>query len=378
MGVGKKRANQPGYVQKVGAGGRKYWAKEHDDSGSKKSNIQQYSAIPSDDNHEQSENSSAQIKEDGSVSFKHLKGKERVEAMQEEILAGMDNLTEDPEQFNEFMDFMRKSYKYSVNNQMLIYAQDPRAYNCKTYKQWAAEGYQVRKGAQSISVLRPMLVPKGELKDANGKPVLDKNGKPVNKMMPIGYAGYNVFSAHDLDVNVKAPPSSPISAHIEDYRNNKNIPDNEIMREDLQHLAQDMGIRIDYVSASDSQDSTLNQHTGGYVTKDGENHRVVINSDFQDHAQTYTLAHEMSHVLCGHLDENSNKDTALKELEAETTAYNIARAYGLSPENKSFAYVKSWSQGDPKKVRQALSGVFKASGKYFSAMEERIMKNQNG
>lgn len=302
--------------------------------------------------------------------FAHLTGKDRIEAMTSELVEGMNSLVEDEESLNEYVDFLRSGYNYSASNQLLLNIQKPGQGNFKTYKQWAALGYQVSAGTTSATVLRPSII-KEKVTDANGAPVMDEKGKPKTRERLVGYTGYPVFSASDLDPSVKAPPMDPVGAHVTRYRNDPTVDDNQAMRADLEAVAAAENIPITYRSAS--EDPALGPSTGGYAYRDESGARaIVINSDHKEHSQTFTLAHEISHVLCGHLDVTSKRDRQTEEVEAETMAYSISRGYGLDCRNRSFAYLKGWAGGDEKKIRSAFTSVSNGAKRYYGSLEKVI------
>ena len=52
---------------------------------------------------------------------------------------------------------MSRFSKYSLANQMLIFAQRPDATTCCGYRAWNKAGYQVRKGEHGIAIYAPMI-----------------------------------------------------------------------------------------------------------------------------------------------------------------------------------------------------------------------------
>lgn len=299
--------------------------------------------------------------------FAHLTGKDRIEAMTAELADGMNALVVDEEAYRGYVDFLRSGYNYSASNQLLLRLQKPGQHNFKTYKQWLALGYQVRSGSTSATVLRPSLR-REKVTDDNGKPVLDADGKQKTRERLVGYTGYPVFSAQDLDPSVKSPPTDPIAEYVESYRRAGDISDDEAMRSDLEAVAAAEGIGLTYRSSA--EDPHLSPDMGGYAHMTANGPAIVINTDHKAHSQTFTLAHEVSHVLCGHLESGSKKDRQTEEVEAETMAYSISRGYGLDCRNRSFAYLKSWAGDDEKKIRSAFTSVSAGARRYYGALEK--------
>lgn len=331
---------------------------------------------------DESPNSSALVSEDGqTMSFNHLKdARERSQALQEELTEGMANLAVDKEKFDEYIDFIKTGYNYSLRNQILLKMQKPSGGDFKTYKQWKALGYQVKSGSQAAYILRPNLVER-EVTDDNGKPVTDENGKPEKTRSLVGYTSYGVFSDKDLDEEVKSPPKNPIQEHYDSYMHDDSISDVQALREDVQRVAESIGASISIVDKE--SDSTLSNGANGYARKsdDGKGYEIVISADSSDHAQTSTMAHEIGHIMCGHLDGDKRdygnyEHRGQMEVEAESVAYALGRDYGLDMGNKSFAYLKGWAKDDPKKVEKAMGGVSKALNKYYGSLE-KILTGSN-
>ena len=326
---------------------------------------------------ESSESSDALVTSEGHLDFSKLKGRDRVKAMQEEIQAGLEQVTSSEEDYKNYLEYARTGKRYSFNNNLLILQQKGKNNrNCHTYKQWAAMGYQVKKGAKSASILRP-LMKKQEKLDKDGNVVLDDNGKPITHNKVVGYTSYNVFAEGDLDYSVKRPPADPIAEHYMRHKMNPDVEDSQALRQDLTAVAEQLGISCDYRNGT--TDQKLNSDVGGYATR-GENgeYSVVINTEFPPHAQTATLAHELGHVLCGHIDDVDRKkkrtldDARQQEVEAESVSYNLCKQYGLDKGLASFAYIKGWASDDPKRVEKALSNVEKALSKYNGALEKHL------
>lgn len=51
---------------------------------------------------------------------------------------------------------MSRFAKYSLGNQLLIFAQRPTATDARGFQAWKAAGYQVRKGERGIAIYAPM------------------------------------------------------------------------------------------------------------------------------------------------------------------------------------------------------------------------------
>src|SRR5262249_32862821 len=82
-------------------------------------------------------------------------------------------------------------------------------------------------------------------------------------------------------------------------------------------------------------------------------YRIVRVRDDADPAQaTKTLAHELAHVLmhCADAASMPAEPRSMREVEAESVAYIVCQAAGLTTETYSLPYVAGWAEGDLRKV----------------------------
>ena len=90
---------------------------------------------------------------------------------------------------------------------------------------------------------------------------------------------------------------------------------------------------------------------------------VRVRADIDDAQAVKTLAHELGHLECGHVQDLPTYLTCRGrcEVEAESVAYVVAAAHGLDASGYTFAYVAGWAGTDLTRVRQAAETVTKAA-----------------
>jgi hypothetical protein len=98
-----------------------------------------------------------------------------------------------------------------------------------------------------------------------------------------------------------------------------------------------------------------------------EHFEVGVNRNHQTASQVVTLAHEMAHIYLGHCgaDEkrgikfNRPDDLALREVEAETAAYLVARRTGLLPCSETYLdnYKGAFNRLDIHRILKVASAV---------------------
>src|SRR5262249_29323434 len=77
---------------------------------------------------------------------------------------------------------------------------------------------------------------------------------------------------------------------------------------------------------------------------------VLIRSDMDDAAMVKTLLHEAAHCLLHGGPPGQFFPRPLQEVEAESTAFLVAAAHGMSTGDYSFPYVATWAGPDGTKA----------------------------
>jgi hypothetical protein len=113
-----------------------------------------------------------------------------------------------------------------------------------------------------------------------------------------------------------------------------------------------------------------------------ERFEVGVNRNHPPAAQLVTLAHELAHIFLGHCGSdqkrgvkfNRPEDLALREVEAETVAYLVAKRTGISPRSESYLdhYKGAFDQLDLHRILKVASAVEKQLDLPFQ--ENRIFR----
>ena len=256
---------------------------------------------------------------------------DKIAAFKDELNNGIDALADDAE-WHEFLDNMGKFHTYSFGNQMLILLQRPEATRVAGFKKWKEFERQVNKGEKGISILAPKIVNVGA-KDKNGNPVLGADGKPLKERKCVGFTTAAVFDVSQTDGKPLVNAQPDLS---------ETPP--EGFREDLETIVAAEGFTLEY---KDIGGGDLKGYTSATDKK------VVIDTSMSPASQTKTLAHELAHIKCGHLERNGEYHSGAggcrgeMEVEAESVAYVLCRANGMSTDisQNSSRYVGSWASG---------------------------------
>lgn len=258
----------------------------------------------------------APAKKETAADKKRAEADAKVKRLMSELEMGVEELMTS-EGWQKHLDSMSKFHNYSFNNQWLISHQMPGATKVSSFKNWQELGRQVNKGEKALSVLAPIML---TLRDANGNPIIDDNGK--ERKIPRGYRAIPVF---DISQTSGEPlPEDPTRKLDGDAPYG--------MRTDLEKFIGDAGYTVKFeAGASNGVSGT----------------EVIIDSSQSEAEQARSMAYELGRISLGHFDsesESGKKSDADKAVEAESFAYVVSRAKGLnSAGGYSFGQVSTWA-----------------------------------
>jgi hypothetical protein len=111
-------------------------------------------------------------------------------------------------------------------------------------------------------------------------------------------------------------------------------------------LIEERGYRVDTVDSATAIGGANGQTIWGSKT-------VLVRTDMDEAAMVKTLIHEAAHVLLHAGAPGIYLPRPVKEVEAESVAYVVASAHGMSTGEYSFPYVASWAGDNAAKAVQA-------------------------
>lgn len=272
---------------------------------------------------------------------------DKVEAMRAELETAVGRLAGDDE-WQRYLEVMGRFHQYSFGNQLLISIQRPDATRLAGFKTWKAVGRSVRKGERSISILAPRVV---NAKSEDGQQKTDEEGRPIRTV--VGFTSAAIF-----DVSQTEGEDLPsIDVHL-----SETPP--EGFQQDLEAAVAAEGFEVSYEAIPNSAQ--------GFT--DPKSKRVVVDERLSDAERAVTLAHELGHIMCGHVGESGDEDgrsysighggkRGEMEVEAESFAFVLARMNGMQTHLKAAStYVAGWQRHEPDAIRsvgERLSKAFK-------------------
>jgi len=226
---------------------------------------------------------------------------------------------------------MSRFTRYSLANQMLIFAQRPTATHVLGYRNWLKAGYQVRKGEKGIAIYAPMLFTK--LRDARDVDTTYESAAPR--------LGYRVAYVFDI-AQVDPLPDTDTTALAGELT---GTPDAHRATEKLKAFLFGHNIELEY--------KLLAPGLMGYT--DGR--RITCGLGQPAHVEFATLAHETTHVLL-HFDRatGTRPDLTTRETEAEAVTWLLCSQLRLHGTDASIEYIKSY-RGTPDALDASLERI---------------------
>lgn len=272
-----------------------------------------------------------------------------------------------------FLDNIVKLHRYSLNNQVLIWLQNPNANYVASFKTFSEMGYKINKGEKSIKILIPSffrlvkvkmnneekVIPYSMLNDEEKKIYKDKADNRITFYMDkLGsFRTGSVFDASQTNMPLEAIEESLNPALIHE--------DADTLRDLVAKSIYKDNITIEFVDKIPSG-------AKGYF--DIENNKIVVRGDLDNLMKVKVLIHEYAHALAHkHLIEQNkdyNEHRNKYETEAESISYVVTKYMGMDTSSYSNSYLYSWSKNkDFKEIDDSLSTIINYSKKILNNIE---------
>ncbi|NLA43584.1 ImmA/IrrE family metallo-endopeptidase [Candidatus Saccharibacteria bacterium] len=254
------------------------------------------------------------------------------------------------ERFKEFLKTAAKFYDYSLNNQILILAQEPGATWCAGFQKWKELGRSVNKGEKGIKI-----VACGEKKI---KTINNQTGEEEERLgrcfFPVTVFDVSQTSGKEIVLN-------PYEVHLL----NGSVERFDAMRN---ALIKESGCNVYF-------EDFKNQSGRGYF--DSGTMEIHVSNALSQADTIRTLAHEVCHAKL-HADTKEMKERGatrgIKEVEAEATAFVVCERLGIDTSSISFGYIAGWAKGkDVPELKESLERITNAATDLSSA----VLKNLN-
>jgi len=249
------------------------------------------------------------------------------------------------EDWARMLDTASRFHRYSANNVFLIMLQRPEATRVAGYRTWQSLGRQVRKGEHGIRILAPCKYRHTGLDAETGQEIIYAGIR--------GFTTTTVFDVSQTDGN-ELPDVTP------------TLLDGEGVAGLWDALAAQVKLQGYTLERGDCY--------GANGTTDHSVRTVRVRHDLGDAQATKTLCHELAHVLLHPDTATYLQCRGRSEVEAESVAFLVCHAAGLTTDGYSFPYVARWADGDPDLVRSTAERVLKAARAVVASLESEELE----
>ncbi|MEY9853099.1 hypothetical protein ABH923_002777 [Leifsonia sp. EB41] len=258
------------------------------------------------------------------------------EALHASIVEQVQQLA-DSGQWRAFLEFARSFHNYSLNNLLLILAQQPDATMVAGFRQWQAKGRQVRKGEKSIKIFG--------YREKKTETATDDDTSAEEGRLIRYFPTLSVFDIAQTDPIAGADPlpSDPTRRLVGDDDHGVISP--------LTDQLESRGWRIGREPLT---------HANGYT--DPQTLRVILAEGISVEQSAKTLIHETAHIELRHIKsiEEYRQHRGRMEVEAESVAYVVASLRGFDTSTYSIGYIAGWSDEDVTVIRDSAARVLAA------------------
>lgn len=292
---------------------------------------------------------------------------ERMKEITDRLETGIQELFES-ERYEAYLTTMSKFHSYSFNNTLLIAMQGGQL--VAGYNKWRDDFHRnVKKGEKAIKILAPApFKAKKEVQklDAQGRPVMGKDGKPVTEVQEIQVPAFKIVSVFDVSQTEGEPLPSigveELTGSVERYG------------EFFKALEQTSPVPIGF------EDIPSGSHGYYHLTEK----RIAIQEGMSELQTLKTAIHEIAHSKLHAIDPEApaieqadRPDSRTREVQAESVAYAVCQHYGLDTSDYSFGYVAGWSSGkDLKELKASLETIRATAHELITTIDGHLAQLQ--
>lgn len=292
---------------------------------------------------------------------------ERMKEITDRLETGIQELFES-ERYKAYLTTMSKFHSYSFNNTLLIAMQGGQL--VAGYNKWRDDFHRnVKKGEKAIKILAPApFKAKKEMQklDAQGRPVMGKDGKPVTEVQEIQVPAFKIVSVFDVSQTEGEPLPSigveELTGSVERYG------------EFFKALEQTSPVPIGF------EDIPSGSHGYYHLTEK----RIAIQEGMSELQTLKTAIHEIAHSKLHAIDPEApaieqadRPDSRTREVQAESVAYAVCQHYGLDTSDYSFGYVAGWSSGkDLKELKASLETIRATAHELITTIDGHLAQLQ--
>ena len=294
--------------------------------------------------------------------------KEQIKALTENIEEGIQSLFQsgDLEKYQAYLRTASRFHRYSVNNQMLIFAQCPHATLVAGYQKWQNQfSRHVLRGEKGITIIAPtpykIKVEQEKLDPDTKQPLLDADGKTITEEKEVQIPMFRPVKVFDVSQTDGKPLPEQVKSPIAELTG--NVEHYEAFMDALKRVSP---VPIEMKPLTNDLDGFFSPSTQRITLREGMSEVQTVC------AAVHEIAHSKLHDYAK-LPDSQPKDSSTEEIEAESIAYTVCAYFGIETSANSFGYVATWSKDkDVKAFRASLDTIRKTSSELISGVEQQF------
>lgn len=294
--------------------------------------------------------------------------KEQIKALTENIEEGIQNLFQsgDLEKYQAYLRTVSRFHRYSVNNQMLIFAQCPQASLVAGYQKWQNQfSRHVLRGEKGITIIAPtpykIKVEQEKLDPDTKQPLLDADGKTITEEKEVQIPMFRPVKVFDVSQTDGKPLPEQVKSPVAELTGN------------VEHYEAFMDA-LKLVSPVPIEMKPLRNDLDGFFSPSKQS--ITLREGMSEVQTVCAAVHEIAHSKLHNYamqPDSQPKDSSTEEIEAESIAYTVCAYFGIETSANSFGYVATWSKDkDVKAFRASLDTIRKTSSELISGVDQHF------
>lgn len=273
------------------------------------------------------------------------------------------------EKYKNYLQTMSKFHKYSANNSLWLFFQNPAATHVAGFNTWKKEfNRYVKKGEKSMTVLAPcpykVKVDMEVIDPKTQKRVIGADGKPITEPKEFIKQAFKPVPVFDIS-QTEGEPLPKLTYNLEGDIHNYNK----------------MMFAIKSLSPVPISFETLTKENGYYHLVDK---RIVIKQGMSQKQTLKTALHEVAHAILHDVDimpegkisaadKPFQKDSGTREVEAESIAFVVCQHFGIDTSEYSFGYLAGWSATkEVPELKASLETIRATANQCITFLEEKV------
>ncbi|MCM3571270.1 ArdC-like ssDNA-binding domain-containing protein [Neobacillus mesonae] len=289
--------------------------------------------------------------------YQPLSNKERQQKTEEyfeEIVKGVRGILTD-EKYKEYLNFSAKLPRYSFNNLMMIYMQNPQATYVAGMKTWNSLGRKIIKGEKALKILAPI---QKKFEEEKQNEAGQKEIEEVTKIV-----GFRTVPVYDVRQTEGMPiPLNPIVP--------EKVEPSDFAAKIYDHLKNKLNEELPVTEKILDRNGLY-----GYYTP--SEHSITINHKHDVTNKLTTLIHEYAHSIF-HSSEGKYKDSGkdVKETQAESFAYLTCKYFGLDSSRFTFPYLASYAGNSDQLLLRHQDEIQKETNRLITKIENLVLEKE--